>query len=136
MSKPTEKSLLSIVELGGYPNFAPLYQELGYVVAVENSMRKAIGFLKKTKPAVIVAEFNYQSDFRDRTSSLESLLAVVQRLPGTRVIVFYDREYLPQLDKLRARLPVHAAIAFPVEAHELKSCLAAVAALQPKGIDD
>ncbi len=131
-----DKVLLSIVELGGYPNFTPLYEELGYVVTVENSMRKGIGFLKKTKPAVIVAEFNYQSDFRDRTSSLESLLAVVQRLPGTRVIVFYDREYLLQFDKLRARLPVHAAIAFPVEAHELKSCLAALAARQPKGIDD
>ena len=136
MNSPTGKFLLSIVELGGYPNFTPLYEELGYTVVVEHSMRKAIGFLKKTKPAVIVAEFNYQSDFRDRTSSLESLLAVVQRLPGTRVIVFYDREYLPQFDKLRARLPVHAAIAFPVQADELKSCLAAVAEIQPQGIDD
>ena len=136
MSNPTDKFLLSIVELGGYPNFTPLYEELGYVVVVEHSMRTAIGFLKKTKPAVIVAEFNYQSDFRDRTSSLESLLAGVQRLPGTRVIVFYDREYLPQFNKLRARLPVHAAIAFPVEADELKSCLATVAASLPGGIDD
>jgi hypothetical protein len=136
MNKPTDRFLLSIVELGGYPNFTPLYEELGYVVVVEHSMRKAIGFLKKTKPAVIVAEFNYQSDFRDRTSSLESLLAVVQRLPGTRVIVFYDREYLPQFDKLRARLPVHAAIAFPVEVDELKSCLAAVSPSRPQGIDD
>ena len=136
MNRPTDKFLLSIVELGGYPNFTPLYEEFGYAVAVENSMRKAIGFLKKTKPAVIVAEFNYQSDFRDRTSSLESLLAVVQRLPETRVIVFYDREYLPQFDKLRARLPVHAAIAFPVEERDLRSCLAEVTALQAKGIDD
>jgi hypothetical protein len=136
MSNPTDKFLLSIVELGGYPNFTPLYEKFGYKVVVEHSMRKAIVFLKKTKPEVIVAEFNYQSDFRDRTSSLESLLAVVQRLPGTRVIVFYDREYLPQFDKLRARLPVHAAVAFPVEAHELKSCLATVAAFQTQGIDD
>jgi hypothetical protein len=135
MSKPTDKLLLSIVELGGYPNFTPLYEELGYVVTVEKSVRKAIGFLKNTKPAVIVAEFNYQSDFRDRTSSLESLLAVVQRLTETRVIVFYDREYLPQLDKLRARLPVHAAIAFPVEAGELQSCLADIAGLPAEGID-
>jgi len=136
MNKPTDRFLLSIVELGGYPNFTPLYEEFGYVVVVEHSMRKAIGFLKKTKPAVIVAEFNYQSDFRDRTSSLESLLAVVQRLPGTRVIVFYDREYLPQFDKLRARLPVHAAIAFPVEVDELKSCLAAISPSRSQGIDD
>jgi len=136
MNNPTSRLLLSIVELGGYPNFATLYEELGYVVAVENSMRKAIGFLKRAKPAVIVAEFNYQSDFRDRTSSLESLLAVVQRLPETRVIVFFDREYLPQFDKLRARLPVHAAIAFPVDERELKSCLAGLATLRPEGIDD
>jgi hypothetical protein len=135
MSKPPDKLLLSIVELGGYPNFTPLYEALGYVVTVEKSVRKAIGFLKNTKPAVIVAEFNYQSDFRDRTSSLESLLAVVQKLTETRVIVFYDREYLPQLDKLRARLPVHAAIAFPVQAGELQSCLAEIAGLPAEGID-
>jgi hypothetical protein len=123
MNVGAEKLLLSIVELGGYPNFAPLYNECGYKVTVVNSMRKAIGFLKKRKPAVIVAEFNFQSDFRDRTSSLESLLAVVQRLPETRVVVFYDKEYLPQFEKLRTRLPVHAAIAFPVEAHEIEFCL-------------
>ena len=115
--------LLSIIELGGYPNFTPLYEELGYEVVIETRMRKAISFLKQRKPDVIVAEFNFQSDFRDRTSSLESLLAVVQRLPSTRVIVFYEREFTPQFDKLRARLPVHAAIAFPVEAGTLRELL-------------
>ncbi len=120
-----KKLLLSIVELGGYPNFAPLYASLGYEVAVEHSMRKAIGFLKKQRPAVIVAEFNFQSDFRDRTSSLESLMAVVQRLPGVRVVVFFDEEYQPQFEKLRARLPVDAALAFPIEEPALKACLQA-----------
>ncbi len=123
MREPARKLLLSIVELGGYPDFTPLYEELGYAVAVEKSMRKAISFLKKTKPAVIVAEFNFQSDFRDRTSSLESLLAVVQRLPEIRVIIFYDLEYLPQFNRLLARLPVHAALPFPVDARQLKTCL-------------
>jgi len=136
MRNPASKLLLSIVELGGYPDFAPLYEEFGYAVAVEKSMRKAIAFLKKARPEVIVAEFNFQSDFRDRTSSLESLLAVVQRLPETRVVVFYDREYLPQFDKLRSRLPVHAALAFPVDADQLRSCLGELAARRPQGIDD
>jgi hypothetical protein len=117
------KLLLSIVELGGYPNFSPLYQSLGYTTVVENRMRKAIAFLRRQQPDVIVAEFNFQSDFRDRTSSLESLLAVVQRLPDTRVVVLYDREYQPQFEKLRARLPVHAALAFPVSADDLRGCL-------------
>ena len=66
-------ALLAVIEIGAYPNFAPLYQRLGYAVTIERSMRKALSAAKKLKPAVIVAEFNYQSDFRDRTSSLESL---------------------------------------------------------------
>jgi hypothetical protein len=118
-----DKLLLSIIELGGYPNFTPLYRELGYEVAVETRMRKAISFLKRRTPDVIVAEFNFQSDFRDRTSSLESLLAVVQRTPGIRVIVLYEKEYLPQFDVLRARLPVHHALAFPVEEGDIRACL-------------
>jgi hypothetical protein len=129
----TGNLLLSIVELGGYPNFAPLYRSLGYAPVVENRMRKAIALLKRQQPAIIVAEFNFQSDFRDRTSSLESLLAVVQRMPDTRVIVFYDREYQPQFEKLRARLPVHAALAFPVTEAQLRVCLLGVG--QDAGID-
>ena len=123
--KSPGKLLLSIVELGGYPNFAPLYRELGYEVVVETRMRKAISFLKQHNPDVIVAEFNFQSDFRDRTSSLESLLAVVQRRPEIRVIVFYEQEYLPQFEVLRARLPVHHALAFPVDEAGVRACLLA-----------
>ncbi len=118
-----KKLLLSIIELGGYSNFTPLYEELGYEVEVATRMRKALGFLKNRQPDVIVAEFNFQSDFRDRTSSLESLLAVVQRFPATRVIVFYEKEFTPQFDKLRARLPVHHALTFPVDASALRVCL-------------
>ncbi|MGD8629398.1 MAG: hypothetical protein PVG72_01565 [Gammaproteobacteria bacterium] len=119
----SDRLLLSIIELGGYPNFTPLYRELGYEVAVETRMRKAISFLKRRTPDVIVAEFNFQSDFRDRTSSLESLLAVVQRIPEIRVIVFYEQEYLPQFEVLRARLPVHHALAFPVDEARMRDCL-------------
>ncbi len=118
-----KKLLLSIIELGGYPNFTPLYEALGYEVVVATRMRKALGFLKQRQPDVIVAEFNFQSDFRDRSSSLESLLAVVQRFPATRVIIFYEREFAPQFDKLRARLPVHHGLMFPVEESVLRACL-------------
>jgi len=119
----TEKLLLSIIELGGYPNFTPLYKSLGYEVAVETRMRKALGFLKKHQPDVIVAEFNFQSDFRDRTSSLESLLAVVQRLPETRVIIFYEKEFSSQFEKLRSRFPVCDALTFPIEETRLRMAL-------------
>ena len=125
-SKST-KLLLSVIELGGYPDFAPLYRELGYEVAVETRVRKAIGFLKKRTPDVIVAEFNFQSDFRDRSSSLESLLAVVQRSPNIRVIIFYEKEFSPQFEKLRARLPVHQALVFPVVEQSLRQSLLDIA---------
>lgn len=108
------KLLLSIVELGGYPDFTALYERLGFCVEKQTSMRKVLQFLKKKTPAVIVAEFNFQSDFRDRTSSLESMMAVVQRTPDTRVVVFYDREYIHQLVRLTERFPSLITLAFPV----------------------
>ncbi len=86
-------------------------------------MRKAIKLLKKLQPAVIVTEFNFQSDFRDRTSSLETLMAVVQRLPGTRVIVFYEKEYSHQFERVTGRFPIHAALSFPIDESELDRVL-------------
>ena len=86
-------------------------------------MRNAIRTLKKIQPAVIVAEFNFQSDFRDRTSSLESLLAMVQRMPDTKVIVFYEQEFVHQFEKIRSRFPIHAALTFPVDIEKLKAAL-------------
>lgn len=127
--KGPRKLLLSIIELGGYPNFTPLYESLGYEVVVATRMRKALGILKTRQPDVIVAEFNFQSDFRDRTSSLESLLAAVQRLPGTRVIVFYEQEFTVQFDRLRARMPVYKALTFPVEEPMLQASLQEAAAV-------
>jgi AmiR/NasT family two-component response regulator len=117
--------LLAIIEIGAYPNFTPLYQKAGYEVVIERSARKAISTLKKLKPAVIVAEFNYQSDFRDRTSSLESVFSVVQTLPGTKVIVFYDAEQAHQFERLRTRFPIHAALTYPIDPQKLEAALSA-----------
>jgi DNA-binding NtrC family response regulator len=115
--------LLAIVELGGYPNFAPLYERLGFQVDVVASQRKARSYLKERRPAVIVAEYNYQSDFRDRTSNLETLMAVLQRHPEVRVVVFYQEEHAPKLASLQARFAVHAALPFPVDAGRLEAVL-------------
>lgn len=117
-------TLLSIVELGGYPNFTSLYEQAGYQVTIERTVRKALAFLKRNDPAAIVAEFNFQSDFRDRTSSLESLLAVVQRLAAVKVIVFYEQQHAHQLAKLRARFPEFEAMAYPIDPGSLAASLA------------
>ena len=121
--------LLAITELGGYPDFTPIYQRHGFKVEKATSVRNATRQMKKVAPRVIVAEFNYQSDFRDRTSSLETLMAVVQRLPDVRVIVFYEREFAHQLERLTSRFPVHAALAFPIEEADLETALQTVANL-------
>jgi len=116
--------LLAIIEIGAYPNFTPLYEQAGYTVVIERSMRKALPQVRKLRPAVIVAEFNFQSDFRDRTSSLESLLAVVQTLPATKIIVFYDAEQTHQFERLRSRFPIHAALTYPIDSARLETALA------------
>jgi len=110
-----QQILLSIVELGGYPDFSNMYRDKGFEVQRADSMRKAIKLLKKSQPSVIVAEFNYQSDFRDRTSSLESLMATVERMPDTRVIVFYEQEQRDKLERLLAKAKVYETLPFPIE---------------------
>jgi len=117
-----------IVEQGGYPNFTALYQSLGYQVVTERAMRKALNSVRKNLPDAIVAEFNYQSDFRDRTSSLESLLATVQKLQQNnpnkiKVVVFYEKQYAHQLEKLTNMFDNFEAISFPVEEEALASIL-------------
>jgi DNA-binding NarL/FixJ family response regulator len=86
-------------------------------------VRKAAKLIKKRPPQVIVTEFNFQSDFRDRTSSLETLMAIVQRLPDTHVIVFYEKEFLHQFERVAQRFPIHAALPFPIEQVELENAL-------------
>lgn len=107
--------LLAIVELGGYPNFMPLYRRLGYEAEVVGSQRKAQAWLKQAIPDVVVAEYNFQSDFRDRTSNLETLMARLQKTPDAKVIVFYQREHAPKLATLTARFPVFGSLPFPID---------------------
>lgn len=117
--------LLAIIELGGYPNFVPLYQQLGFSPTVVNSQRKARNYLKKNQPRVIVCEYNFQSDFRDRTSNLETLMAVLQKMPDTRLVVFYMPEHEAKFTQVRERFDIYAALTFPVDADQLEDKLLA-----------
>ncbi|NEX21152.1 hypothetical protein G3480_12650 [Thiorhodococcus mannitoliphagus] len=120
---PSAPRLLAIIELGGYPNLTPLYRSLGFEVEVVNSQRRAQALLKRWIPHVIVAEYNFQSDFRDRTSNLETLMARLQKHPDVKVICFYQEEYRHKLDLLEDRFPIFAAIPFPVDSKTLESAL-------------
>ncbi len=117
------RTLLSIVELGGYPNFANLYQSRGLTVERADSMRKAVKLLKTMQPRVIVAEFNYQTDFRDRSSNLETLMATVSKLPDTRVIVFFEQEQRDKLDKLMNHFHFFDVLSFPIDEQALSDTI-------------
>ena len=119
----TKKQLLAVVELGGYPDFTPIYESLGFEVTMEKSVRNAIRTLKKLQPDVVVAEFNFQSDFRDRTSSLESLLSTIQWLDKCDIVVFFEKEYEHQLEKLKVQYTLEATLAFPIEEESLRATL-------------
>ena len=116
--------LLSIIELGGYPDFTSLYESLGYQVVKADSVRKAVKLIRKEKPRVMVAEFNFQSDFRDRTSSLETLLSSTQGVTDADMIVFYEKEFESQYQRFLQSFEVAASLIFPIEEAQLRSVLA------------
>ncbi len=118
-----QKSLLAIVELGGYPNLVPLYQRLGFDVTVVTSQRKARTWLKKHQPDLVVAEYNYQTDFRDRSSNLETLTAVLQPRPETKLLVFYPPQHQDVFDRFRQSHNVWKAIPFPVTEQAVNEAL-------------
>lgn len=116
--------LLSIVELGGYPDFTAVYEKAGYEVHRANSVRKAQSLMKKHAPDVVVAEYNFQSDFRDRTSNLESLMATLQgRYPDCRVIALVDEEFQQPFQRLLQQYHVHLALQFPVSHEQMAAAL-------------
>ncbi len=121
--KPHPPALLMITELGGYPDFSGIYRAAGFDTRQIHTVRKAIRELKKLRPAVVVAEFNYQSDFRDRTSSLESLMAVLQKMPETEVIIFFEKEFEHQLQRLTDRFPVCLCLSYPIETARLEETI-------------
>jgi len=126
--KQLQLELLIVTELGGYPDFSSVYRKAGFRTRQIHTIRKAIRELKKLRPAVIVAEFNYQSDFRDRTSSLESLMAVLQRMPETEIIIFFEKEFEHQLQRLTDRFPACITLSFPIETQELETVVTKLAA--------
>lgn len=119
------KQLLSVVEFLEHSKLATLYKQLGYSVSTEWQVRKAITLMRKLQPEVIVADFYFQSDFRDRLSNLESLLAAAQPLSNTKILVLYEPQNQAVLDKVRSRLRMDAALTMPIKPAELESVLSA-----------
>jgi len=117
------KKLLAVIEFIEHAQYPALYKALGYDVSTEWQVRKAVSLVRKMKPDVIVADFYFQSDFRDRLSNLESLLAATQLLKDFRVLVFYEPQHEHALARVRERMRIDAAIPMPATEEVIKSVL-------------
>jgi len=123
MSNNEKPILLSIIEIGGYPDFTALYEASGFKVLKTESVRKAVKLIRQHKPRVMVAEFNFQSDFRDRTSNLETLLSSTQGVTESAVIVFYEKEFEQQYQRFLQNFEVAASLIFPIDETALATAL-------------
>ncbi len=118
-----EKKLLTVIEFIEHSPYPAIYKSLGFDVTTEWQVRKAVSLVRKIKPDVIVADFYFQSDFRDRLSNLESLLAATQLLKEIRVLVFYEPHNAAVLDKVRQRMRIDAALPMPATEAAIRSVL-------------
>lgn len=120
---PVPKKLLTVIEFIEHAQYPALYKSLGFDVTVEWQIRKAVTLIRKIKPDVIVADFYFQSDFRDRLSNLESLLAATQLSKDTKILVFYEVQNIAALDKVRERMVIDAALPMPATDEAIKKVL-------------
>jgi hypothetical protein len=119
----TRARLLAVVEFLAHAHLKAIYEKLGFQVTNEFSVRKAIAAARKQKPEILVADFFFQPDFRDRVSNLESLLATIQGGNETKVLVYYDSAHQHALDKVKQRFHIDAALTLPVKEADIAAIL-------------
>ncbi len=118
-----QPSLLAVVEFLAHNRLRAVYESLGFHVQNEFAVRKAIAWLRKNRPEVVVADFYFQPDFRDRVSNLESLLATLQSMPEVKIVVLYDPAHQSALDKVKQRFRIDAALPVPVQDEVLRQAI-------------
>jgi hypothetical protein len=118
-----QHSLLAVVEFLAHNRLRTVYESLGFRVHSEFAVRKAITWLRKNRPNVVVADFYFQPDFRDRVSNLESLLATLQAMPEVKIVVLYDPAHQTALDKVRQRFRIDAALPVPLQDDVLRQAV-------------
>ncbi|MCB1733589.1 MAG: hypothetical protein H6981_01795 [Gammaproteobacteria bacterium] len=124
----TAKTLLSIVEIGGYPDMTPIYTSAGFRIISSNNQRKALKLFRDEKPDVIVSEFIFQPDYRDRYCNVGTLTSQFPIInPEVKLILLYEEEDAPALSRFtRDFAPYHAALPHPVDRNQLAEILDAM----------
>ena len=118
-------SILFVIELGGFPLTLDDLRQEGHEVEYISNMRKAISLLKKFRPDVMVAEFLYTSQFRDRDSNLDTIMTqIVSHSPHTKVIALVEKEQQIHFERLQSRFDnIRSALYFPFEDADIKQAI-------------
>jgi hypothetical protein len=123
----TSRTLISIIESTGHPNFSELYRSLNIEETRIDSMRKAIAAIKKQQPDFIVAEFFYgfgNNYAGVNISNLDVMLYSLQKYSSeSKVIVLVDKSEFKYVDKLNNIISLHDIFKFPVNSVQLQQSL-------------
>ena len=131
---PSKRSLLAIVEAGGYPDLSSLYVACGFTPTVAYSARKSLSLCRTIKPDVIVAEFRYGPMYGSRVSNMESLIAAIQvHCPNASLIVLMDAEDRPHFERVTKSFPVFNTLTFPLNQDTLADMLRSIPATDSPG---
>lgn len=122
---PTPRNrLLMVMEAGGPGELRPVLEALGFEVRIEHSARRGMAGIKAWQPDVVVADF-HRRYFHDRVSNLESLLALATRNPACRIIVLFDPFHAAEVELLKRRHRIDAALPLPANRAALQDALSA-----------
>ncbi len=90
-------------------------------------MRKALSFLNKNHPDIIVAEFIFCPKYSFVISNVDSLFAMIAgKYPDTKLILFVDKTEDHHLEKLRQRYTNRVkleSLFYPIQQQQLLNYL-------------
>ncbi|MFV1997533.1 MAG: hypothetical protein ACC641_05915 [Acidiferrobacterales bacterium] len=121
------KTLFSIVESPGHPNFPGLYSRLELNEVKFVSMRQAMKALEKQTPDFVVTEFfyGYGSNYAGvNLSNLDVFLSSLQKYaPQARVLVVADRSDQEHVARLGELFDIDSVLLRPVSEQRLVAAL-------------
>ncbi|SEH04791.1 hypothetical protein [Candidatus Venteria ishoeyi] len=124
---PDNKTLLSVIELPGHPNFSDLYQKLNIREQRVNSPRKAIKMLKKSVPDLIFAEFlyGYSNNYAGiNICNLDVLMySLPKYAPNAKVIIFVDKSELQYARQFGEMFTLQEILVRPFTVQQLEAVL-------------
>lgn len=121
------KTLFSIIESPGHPNFSGLYSRLKLKEVKLASMREAMKVLKEQTPDFVVAEFfyGYGNNYAGvNLSNLDVFLSSLQKYaPQARVLVFTDKADQEHVARLGELFDIYAVLLRPVSESQFSDAL-------------